>query len=151
MTTKQYQEELWPELSIDSISDDIYIALAASIEDIAPENRHPCQWIGQQLWPDKNADTQYARAKACLDPKQKSTNFTITEIIYILKREDVIGIDHTYWQIASEVDRKIGEKVAPKSPKATILENISRLSAALGSAQRELDRLDAAAELQAVK
>ena len=140
MTQKPVQKPLW--------SEHIYKALDDTICALAPENTNAYQWFGCLLWPDKAEPTAYSRCKACLDPQQESTNFSPSEFLFILEKESQADLEITHKFTCDKIGRHVGEKKAPKSPKTILLEQQAEALAYAASIQRDIDRIDAAAELK---
>lgn len=128
----------------------IYKALDDSIVAIAPAGRNPYEWMASKLWPTKPDKTRYARLKACLDPHQENTNFNPDELLHILAAEDEAEVVIVIKYLMDALNRNIGEKCAPKSPKTLLLERQAALAAEMARVQREMDLADQA-ELRAVK
>lgn len=142
MSQKPEQELLWKE--------DAYKAFDDSICSSVPNKRNAYEHMGRLLWPTRGERTRYSRIKACLDPSQESTNFTLEELVFILNYEDAAGVEIAISFINDSVNRKLGEKKAPRSPRSILLERQAEHIAEAARLQHKIDCLDVDTELKAV-
>lgn len=142
MNQKPEQEPLWKE--------DAYKAFDDSICASVPSKRNAYEYMARLLWPTKTERTRYSRIKACLDPSQESTNFTLEEVVFILNYEDASGVEIAISFLNESVNRKLGDKNAPRSPRSILFDRQAEYMAEVARLQRDIDRIDADPELKAI-
>ena len=106
--------------------------------------------IAGQLWPDLAIESAYARIKACLNP-DKAEKFSVETIEWLLRIGRMNGVHVAATHLMRSAGYQNPIPCAPKSPKRILLERQEALAAEQRRLQEEIDRIDHAENLKAVK
>ena len=106
------------------------------------------QQVAGRLWPCQK--TAYNRLKNKLNPDHHE-QFHPDEVIGLLKIGRDIGCHTAIYHLCDEAGYERPREAAPKSPRTVILERQAELASEQARLQRDLDRIDTADMLKAVK
>lgn len=106
--------------------------------------------VGANLFPNKTRKAAGTWLSDCLNP-ERPAKLDLEDIEALLHLGRERGVHCGIHILCDHVGYTRPQQAAPKSPKTLLLEKQAALAAQAAHVQREIDRLDAAAALKAVR
>lgn len=108
------------------------------------------QVVGIEVWPSKTREAAGSWLSDCLS-RTRDAKLDLEEILLILKMGRERGLHCGNYTLQDSIGYERPSEAALKSPKTLLLEKQAQLAADVAKIQRDIDRIDAASALKAVK